>query len=188
MIGTRVKYAWSAVVLLLFFGQTVAGGSMLRSRAFSAVQDTVQPLRTADSIRPRRAVASDSARIGRRRAPLRDSLRGDSLAARGVDTARLDSLPQPFAERLPADTVLRDTLQRDTVKTPREPSAFLDSPIFGKNTDSLVYDVRNKLVYVYNEGDITYESNNLKADFMRIDMGAGAERADRTQRVQCRRV
>ena len=30
--------------------------------------------------------------------------------------------------------------------------------------------MRNKLVYVYNEGDVTYQNSNLKADFMRIDM------------------
>ena len=48
--------------------------------------------------------------------------------------------------------------------------AFLDDIISGKNTDSLVYDVRNKLVYIYNEGDVNYQDMNLKADFMRINM------------------
>lgn len=40
----------------------------------------------------------------------------------------------------------------------------------GKNTDSLVYDIRNKMVYIYNEGDINYQDMNLKADFMRVNM------------------
>lgn len=56
------------------------------------------------------------------------------------------------------------------MKTPRPAGAFLDDPITGKNTDSLVYDVRNKLVYIYNKGDVTYQNSNLKADYMRIDM------------------
>ena len=30
--------------------------------------------------------------------------------------------------------------------------------------------MRNKRVYVYNEGDVTYQNRNLKADYMQIDM------------------
>ena len=56
------------------------------------------------------------------------------------------------------------------MKTPRPAGAFLDDPISGKNKDSLVYDVRNKMVYIYNEGDITYQNSNLKADYMQINM------------------
>ena len=70
----------------------------------------------------------------------------------------------------PQDSLAADTLRRDSVKTPRPAGAFLDDPITGKNTDSLVYDVRNKLVYIYNKGDVTYQNSNLKADYMRIDM------------------
>ena len=51
------------------------------------------------------------------------------------------------------DSLAAATLRRDSVKTPRPAGAFLDDPITGKNTDSLVYDVRNKLVYIYNKGD-----------------------------------
>ena len=40
----------------------------------------------------------------------------------------------------------------------------------GKNTDSLYYDVVNRKVYIYNQGDIKYDDKSLKADFMRIDM------------------
>ncbi len=52
--------------------------------------------------------------------------------------------------------------------TTRGPSST--TSISGKNNDSLVYDVRNKLVYIYNKGDVTYQNSNLKADYMRIDM------------------
>ena len=90
----------------------------------------------------------------------RDSLFGthiDSLVAQRTDSLRTDSLQA-------------DTLHRDSVKRPRKAEAFLDDPIEGKSTDSLVYDVLNKLVYIYNEGDVTYQNSNLKADYMRIDM------------------
>jgi lipopolysaccharide assembly outer membrane protein LptD (OstA) len=52
----------------------------------------------------------------------------------------------------------------DVASRPRK--AFLDAPVFGKNRDSLIYDVRRKLLFVYGQGDLTYEENNLKADYM----------------------
>ena len=82
------------------------------------------------------------------------AFKGDSLdAVRATDTTRVDS-----------------SARVDSVRKPRAAKAMLDAPISGKSTDSLVYDVRRKLVYVYNQGDVTYQNNNLKADFMRIDM------------------
>ena len=48
--------------------------------------------------------------------------------------------------------------------------AFLDEIITGKNTDSLHYDVRNKRVFIFNQGDIKYENMGLQADYMQIDM------------------
>ena len=46
----------------------------------------------------------------------------------------------------------------------------LDEIVEGKNTDSLYYDIVNRKVYIYSEGDIKYADKSLKADFMRIDM------------------
>ena len=46
----------------------------------------------------------------------------------------------------------------------------MDEIIEGKNTDSLCYDVLNKRVYIYNQGDIKYADKSLQADFMRINM------------------
>ena len=89
-------------------------------------------------------------------------------------SAQVDSLIAQKSDSLEmrADSLAADTMRRDTVKKPRPAGAFLDDPISGKNTDSLVYDVRNKLVYIYNQGDVTYQNSNLKADFMRIDMNS----------------
>jgi len=79
------------------------------------------------------------------------------------------------ADSLSADTLTTDSLQADTAKVdsskmPRPAGKFLDDPIIGQNSDSLVYDVRKKFVYVYNQGDVTYQTSNLKADYMQIDM------------------
>ena len=78
----------------------------------------------------------------------------------------IESQPIPTAD----STMMADTLAQDSTAGYKEPSAFLDDPISGKNSDSLVYDVRNKMVYIYNQGDISYQTSNLKADYMRIDM------------------
>ncbi len=66
-----------------------------------------------------------------------------------------------------------DTLKSpatDSARRPRPAQGFLSDPLEGKSTDSLVYDVRNKMVYIYNQADVSYQSSNLKADFMRVDM------------------
>ena len=63
-----------------------------------------------------------------------------------------------------------DTMGIDSSKMPRPAGKFLSDPIIGKNSDSLVYDVRRKLVYVYNQGDVSYQESSLKADYMQIDL------------------
>lgn len=61
-----------------------------------------------------------------------------------------------------------DSLAGDTTR--RRKKQFLDDILSGKNKDSLYFDVRNNIAYVYNEGDVTYQNINLKADFMRVNM------------------
>ncbi len=65
-----------------------------------------------------------------------------------------------------------DSLAKDSLPPPpRSNSAgFLDDILTGKNTDSLFYDVRERKVYIYDEGDVNYQGKQLQADFMRIDM------------------
>jgi lipopolysaccharide assembly outer membrane protein LptD (OstA) len=52
------------------------------------------------------------------------------------------------------------------IDQPRPRKQFLEAPIFGKNRDSLIYDVKNDLIFVYGKGEIAYEDNDLKADYM----------------------
>ena len=91
--------------------------------------------------------------------------RSERLARPAADTAA--------AVAVTADTVATDVdtgmLQvADTVR--RAKKAGLDKPISGKASDSLYYDLRNKMVYIYEQGDVSYGDMNLKADFMNINL------------------
>ena len=171
----------SATVLLLF-AQAVLGTAAGRGvpgirpddtltlRASAPVaasplrSDAATPSDTEEAARPdsEEAARPDNPRL--RRAQERAARR---QARRNAAAADAPAVPR---DTLAADTLAADTMQRDTARKPRKATGFLDGAIEGKSTDSLVYDVRNKLVYVYNEGDVTYQNSNLKADFMRIDM------------------
>ena len=168
--------------MILLFAQIVLGGGAPRTTRNPAPGDTVPVPFRADAIRPdtsaRPPFVTPSRREARRQA--REEARRreafnalpqeekDSLFSAQVDSLVAQKADSPGAAR--PDSLAADTLRRDSVKTPRPAGAFLDDPITGKNTDSLVYDVRNKLVYIYNKGDVTYQNSNLKADYMRIDM------------------
>ena len=171
----------SATVLLLFAqavlgtaaGRGVSGirpDDTLTRRASAPVaasplrSDAATPSDTEEAARPdsEEAARPDNPRL--RRAQERAARR---QARRNAAAADAPAVPR---DTLAADTLAADTMRRDTARKPRKATGFLDGAIEGKSTDSLVYDVRNKLVYVYNEGDVTYQNSNLKADFMRIDM------------------
>ena len=72
--------------------------------------------------------------------------------------APVESLPQP--EQQP---------QTDTAKRKSKGMQFSDI-IEGKATDSVVFDARNKMIYSYKEGNVSYQGMNLKADFMSVNM------------------
>ena len=160
--------------MLLLFAQAVLGTATGRGVPGIRPDDTLT-LRAsapvaASPLRSDAATPSDTEEAARpdnprlRRAQERAARRQARRNAAAADT------PAVPRDTLAADTLAADTMQRDTARKPRKATGFLDGAIEGKSTDSLVYDVRNKLVYVYNEGDVTYQNSNLKADFMRIDM------------------
>lgn len=132
----------------------------------AALRDSLAP--PADTLRelPATNDLGPSARERRRTGRLRARRRTPG-APEASDTTAVGTQP--------ADTtaVVADTLRRDSVarpRTPRKARPLLDAPITGKNSDSLVYDVRNRRVYIYNQGEVTYQNRRLKADYMRIDM------------------
>ena len=107
------------------------------------------PVLASDSITPQ-APTKDSVPTARQARSARRNrvLKSDSSA----------TVTQPAPALPKADT------------TRRKRSSGLDQVVEGKNTDSLYYDVVNRKVYIYNQGDIKYEDKSLKADYMRIDM------------------
>ena len=72
------------------------------------------------------------------------------------------------------DSATLQSSQRDTTgehKSRRSTSApMFDDIIEGKAADSVVFDARNKMIYSYRTGDVTYQGMNLKADYMRVNM------------------
>ena len=128
----------------------------------------------------RRAAAMDSQRIERRRRLAetkrqkeeKEATKSDSLSPAKQSTAMLsevDSIASDSLKRIPENDSI--VVKRDTTKTKKKKGGGgLDQIVDGKNTDSLCYDVLNKQVYIYNQGDVKYEEKSLQADFMRIDM------------------
>ena len=176
--------------MLLLFAQAVLGTAAGRGVPGIRPDDTLTRRASApvaaSPLRADAATPSDTEEAAR--PDSEEAARPDSEEASRPDNPRLRRAQERAARRqarrnaaaadapavprdtLAADTLAADTMQRDTARKPRKATGFLDGAIEGKSTDSLVYDVRNKLVYVYNEGDVTYQNSNLKADFMRIDM------------------
>ena len=105
---------------------------------------------------------------------LQDTAGRDSLTENAaIEHAAADSVPGLDSSATPqyaaadsAAVAARDTSKKDTAQR----KSFLDDVISGKNQDSLVYDLRNKTVYIYEKGDVDYQDKNLKADFMKINM------------------
>ena len=97
---------------------------------------------------------------------------------RRSERRRSERLARPAADTAAAVAVAADTVTTvvdtltlqvaDTVR--RAKKAGLDKPISGKASDSLYYDLRNKMVYIYEQGDVSYGDMNLKADFMNINL------------------
>lgn len=81
----------------------------------------------------------------------------------GMDDYMLsvDSASNSMSDNL----VVSDSSANDSL-TERKP--FLDDVISGSNEDSLVYDIRNKTVHMYEKGSVDYQNMNLQGDYMRI--------------------
>ncbi len=88
----------------------------------------------------------------------------------------LISQPPVVADRAATPLIMGDSLAADSTFIDTLPPAqkssggFLDDILTGKSKDSIYYDVRDKKVYIYDKGDVTYQGKNLTADFMRVDM------------------
>ena len=78
-----------------------------------------------------------------------------------------DSIPKDSTQR--NDTTKRDsTQQSDTTKLPMAKDS-LDAPIDYAAEDSMVLDIPNKKVYLYDQATTKYKDMNLKAGIIRMD-------------------
>ena len=152
----RVKYIVLVASLLLIsqfvsgWGETPRSISLPSLSEGEALQDTTK----SDSRSERRRRRQEQKE---QRVPEIEPL---SQAEMMIDTIiEVDSLIEKFAtvQRMEADTATNK-------KTP------LEAPIKGKAVDSLYYDLTQKKVYLYNQGDVAYGDFNLKADYMDIDL------------------
>ena len=163
----KAKYIFSGALLLLFLlpvlGMALPGG--VQHPATPERQTPPDSTPTQAVQKSRRETRREIRRLQREAdrpptAETRTEEEQDSL----FDT-RIDSIfgAPPLSPIAPADStaptgndsLLRDSLRQDTTQrdTPGKKS-FLDDIISGKNQDSLYYDVRNRTVYIYNQGDI----------------------------------
>ncbi|MDO5486997.1 MAG: putative LPS assembly protein LptD [Rikenellaceae bacterium] len=149
----RVKYLLSVAVVLLLV-QFVFG--------LPSTQRVLTPQRPAIE---QDTLSRDSVRRARQR---REAAGASQRGAAPDSTTRTDL----------ADTIARiagierDSLDAlgDTLVQRRRAGAGLDRMIKGHATDSLYYDMRKKMVYIYEQGDVSYDNMNLKADYINIDL------------------
>ena len=119
--------------------------------------------------------AQDSVKVSRAERDTLGSLSTSTESAALTPNMRSEMPPMP---RRSADSSRMRTTEPTTPKqesaTPAEPTtkrgAMFDDIIEGKAVDSVVFDARNKMIYSYRDGDVTYQGMNLKADYMRVDM------------------
>ena len=119
--------------------------------------------------------AQDSVKVSRAERDTLGSLSTSTESAALTPNMRSEMPPMP---RRSADSSRMRTTEPTTAKqesaTPAEPTrkrgAMFDDIIEGKAVDSVVFDARNKMIYSYRDGDVTYQGMNLKADYMRVDM------------------
>lgn len=119
--------------------------------------------------------AQDSVKVSRAERVTLGPLSTSTESAALIPNMRSEMPPVP---RRSADSSRMRTTEPTTAKqesaTPAEPTtkrgAMFDDIIEGKAVDSVVFDARNKMIYSYRDGDVTYQGMNLKADYMRVDM------------------
>ena len=143
----RLKYL-IALLITLFMAQSMFGfaqsgriGASLATDPILPASDSTTPLQTKSDTLLSAQQMRDSRR--NRRTENSDST---EVAAQSLQTPKRDSTARKMT------------------------TSGLDEIVEGKNTDSLYYDIVNRKVYIYSEGDIKYADKSLKADFMRIDM------------------
>ncbi len=94
-------------------------------------------------------------------------------SASGSMKAQVRDSPQPIPLKpdtlaLAADTTLADTAKTDTLKARESPSG-IDSIVVYSASDSIVYSLSSKTMFLYGKGDIKYRDLGLKAELIDIN-------------------
>lgn len=71
--------------------------------------------------------------------------------------------------KISADTLSLDSNKIDSIALKEKKKGPIDLPIKYNALDSIVYDIVNSKVYLYNKAEVFYGNINLKADFIIID-------------------
>lgn len=87
----------------------------------------------------------------------------DTLASKALS----DTLPNSASDTLSKAMYPHPKQRKPKIDTTRKP--FLDAPIFGKSSDSLVYDVASKNIYVHKSAQMKYQDIELEGDFIRMN-------------------
>ena len=139
---TIVKYTISLLIILLF-GQFALGTPGVKHTQKVTLADTIHHPDTTIRVR-------------------------ESL--RRVESNQLKELDSPSMKSDSAMSLDSLEINLDTLQPKGDSGPMFDDILISKTTDSMVYDVINNKVYIYNKGDVDYQKMNLKADYMRIDM------------------
>ena len=160
MKNFRLKYLLTVVTMIAMV-QSLFGIPQPKALADQSLTSAAGA--NPDSISTESIQASDTSaaqRIRNIRRQRRTAPRAEERVAALSDSTK--STPTPKSDSIVPQT-------RDTVRK-KKAAAGLDEIIEGKNTDSLVYDVKSQKVYIYNQGDLKYADKALQADYMRINM------------------
>lgn len=183
MVKRALKYAAAllaaSLAIQMVFGAGLRSGSHApRFGILGTLRDSLPDSIPSPAALPPQGDASSSVPpAGQDTETERDSVRPTApQTLRQLGTVRQQPLPEnytaldsmvlfpdyiPPEERGPQDTARHDSVRVNN---------FLDDVISGKNKDSLVYRPKEKLVYIYNSGDVTYGNMNMQADFMRVEL------------------
>ncbi|MBR2442813.1 MAG: LPS-assembly protein LptD, partial [Rikenellaceae bacterium] len=154
----RLKY-----LVLLVVAFAVAHIALVSATPRPLAEQIPEQVRKGDSLAPIVAPTVGDSTTQRESRNLRRSRRSRRLT---------DSVATPLRDTVAkSDTLaIKPLSQRDTTARKKKSGSLIEQIINGKNSDSLYYDVRNKRVYIYNQGDIKYDNMGLQADYMQIDM------------------
>lgn len=183
MVKRALKYAAAllaaSLAIQMVFGAGLRSGSHApRFGILGTLRDSLpDSIPSPAALPPQGDASSPVPPAGQDTETERDSVRPTApQTLRQLGTVRQQPLPEnytaldsmvlfpdyiPPEERGPQDTARHDSVRVNN---------FLDDVISGKNKDSLVYRPKEKLVYIYNSGDVTYGNMNMQADFMRVEL------------------